>query len=118
MKPGSGKNLLKKEEQSKIKTNVLAILKKPWSERSIDEKRTVYGVFNGSDPEFKSRNGKLTKLEKKEPKPITTLVMEELKEPRPTFILIKGDFTRPAQKLTLELQQFCTSWMEAKNWPN
>ena len=46
-----------------------------------------------------SRNGKLAKLEKKEPKPITTLVMSELKEPRETFLFIKGDFTRPSDRV-------------------
>jgi hypothetical protein len=35
----------------------------------------VYAAFKSNDPEFKSRNAKLTKLKKLEAKPITTLVM-------------------------------------------
>ncbi len=87
------------ETRAKLKPNVLAALKVPWSERTVEQKRIVYAAVNPKDNEFKSRSEKLAKLEKNEPKPITTLVMEELKESRQTFILTKGDFTRPAAKV-------------------
>jgi mono/diheme cytochrome c family protein len=36
----------------------------------------------------------------KRPAPVTTLVLAERKTPRATHVLIKGDFTRPAEKVT------------------
>lgn len=91
---------LSEEARTKLSDEMLAALKAPWSELSVDQKRAVYGAFNGEDRGFKSRIAKITKLEKAEPKAITTLVMKELKEPRPAHLFINGDFTRPAERVT------------------
>ena len=70
-----------------------------WSERKLEQKRATYGAFMADDAEFKSRNTKLTTLERGTSKRVTTLVMEELKQPRESHVFIKGDFTRPADKV-------------------
>jgi hypothetical protein len=88
------------EEVAKLKPEVRKALSVSFAERAKNQKRSVYAAFRPDDPEFKSRNSKLSKLLKKEPKPVTTLVMAELNEPRPTFTLIKGDFTRPGERVT------------------
>jgi hypothetical protein len=86
-------------------TDVLAFEKEkgieatPWSERTVQQKRLAFRAFKADDPEFKTRDTRITKLEKREPKHVTTLVMRELEKPRDTFIFIKGDFTRPSQKV-------------------
>jgi mono/diheme cytochrome c family protein len=87
------------EQKTKLKSNVRELLKVPFSELTKKDKRIVYAAFRGDDPEFKQRNTKVTKLEKRQPKPITTLVMMEAKEPRQSTIFIKGDFTRPGKKV-------------------
>jgi mono/diheme cytochrome c family protein len=87
------------DERAKLKAPVKSAIQKPWSERSLDQKRAVYAAFKSADAEFKSRNAKLAKLEKSNAKPVTTLVMQELPEPRQTTIFIKGDFTRPSDKV-------------------
>ena len=85
------------EERAKLKESVRENLERPWSDLTVDEKRAIYAAFKPDDREFKSRNTRMSRLEKNaEPKPITTLVMKELKEPRPTHLFTKGDFTRPA----------------------
>jgi mono/diheme cytochrome c family protein len=90
---------LSEEERGKLKADVLAALKVAFSERTTQQKRMVYAAFRSDDAEFKQRNTKLTRLEKRQPKPITTLVMMEAKEPRDTTVFIKGDFTRPGRKV-------------------
>ncbi len=103
---GKGSDVLKweqtlsPEEAAKLKPEVRKALELSFADLSKKQKRMVYAAFRSDDPEFNSRHSKLTKLEKKEPKPVTTLVMAELKEPRETFRLIKGDFTRPGERLT------------------
>jgi mono/diheme cytochrome c family protein len=87
------------EARQKLKANVKNALKMPWDKMTLEQKRAVYGAFKSTDSEFKSRNSKLTKLEKREPKAATTLVMAELPKPRETTIMIKGDFTRPGEKV-------------------
>jgi len=87
------------EARSKLKAPVKTALSKPWSERTVDQKRAVYAAFKSDDADFKSRNTKLTRLERREPKAITTLVMQELKQPRESVVFIKGDFTRPGDKV-------------------
>ncbi len=85
---------LSPEARAKLKPAVRKSLELPWDKRDLAQKRAAYAVFRVDDPEFKSRNTKLTKLEKREPKPVTTLVMVERKEPRESVVFIKGDFTR------------------------
>ncbi len=59
----------------------------------------MYAAFTTDDAEFKSRNMKLTALEKGTAKRVSTLVMQELKAPRESHLFIKGDFTRPSDKV-------------------
>ncbi len=91
--------LLADDARAKLRANVRAAMKPAWSERTLEQKRAVYTAFQPDDTEFKSRNTKLTTLEKGTPKRVTTLVMQELKTPRESHVFIKGDFTRPADKV-------------------
>lgn len=91
---------LSEEEQGKLKPNLKKILKIPFSDRSIQQKRLAYAAYRSDDPEFKERDGKVTSLERRQPKPVTTLVMVEREKPRETHLFIKGDFTRPGDRVT------------------
>jgi hypothetical protein len=82
------------EEKAKLKEDIRTILKTAFAQRTAKQKRAVYAAFQPDDAEFKQRDTKLAKIEARQPKPITTLVMVEQKEPRESFIFIKGDFTR------------------------
>jgi mono/diheme cytochrome c family protein len=88
------------DARAKLRANVRAAMKPAWAERTREQKRTVYAAFKPDDAEFKSRNTKLTALERGTPKRVTTLVMQELKTPRETHLFTKGDFTRPADPVT------------------
>ena len=61
---------------------------------TLAQKRALYAAFPGATPEFRTSNAALARLERREPKPVTTLVMPELPQPRESVIFIKGDFTR------------------------
>ncbi len=88
------------DARAKLRANVRAAMKPAWAERTREQKRAVYAAFKPDDTEFKTRNTKLAALERGTPKRVTTLVMQELKTPRETHLFTKGDFTRPAEKLT------------------
>jgi len=88
------------EETGRLKADVRNALKVPFAERTKKQKRFVYAAFRADDSDFKQRNSKLTKLERNQPKPVTTLVMRELDKPRDTHVFTKGDFTRPAALVT------------------
>jgi hypothetical protein len=94
---------LTEEVRGKLNEKVRDAMKSPWSERNVEQKRLVYAAFTKDsekeDNEFKTRNAKVTRLERSGPKPVTTLVMKELKEPRATHLFTKGDFTRPADRV-------------------
>jgi len=96
---GKWEQSLTDEARAKLKPAVKNAIKVPWSERKLEQKRAVYAAFKADDTEFKSRNGKVTTLEKNKRKPIATLVMRELEKPRETHVFIKGDFTRPSDKV-------------------
>ena len=88
------------DASTKLKPEVRSALQVAARERSRKQKRIVYAAFKADDPEFKSRNAKLAKLERREPRPVTTLIMVEQPEPRETHLLIKGDFTRSGERVT------------------
>ena len=85
------------EAREKLKPEVRKALEVPLADRNVRQRRIIYGAFRPDDSDFKKRQTKLTRLEKSEPKPVSTLVMRELDKPRETHVFIKGDFTRPAQ---------------------
>src|ERR1043166_4704432 len=58
------------EKRSKLKSPAGRALSVPAAERTVQQKRAIYAAFKPEDPEFKSRNTKLTKLEKGSP-PLT-----------------------------------------------
>ena len=86
------------EARGKLRPNVRGAIELPWDKQSLVQKRLVYGAFKPDDAEFKSRNTKLAQLERA-PKPVHTLVMQELPKPRESFLFINGDFTRPSDKV-------------------
>jgi len=88
------------EEAGKLEPDVQSAMKIPFADRTLEQKRSVYAAYRADDAEFNQRNGRLVKLLKREPKPVTTLVMQELPEPRETHLLVKGDFTRPGELLS------------------
>jgi hypothetical protein len=85
---------LTEDARAKLKPDVRAALETAWDMLTLDQKRAVYAAAQHEDKEFRSSNQKVARLEKRQPKPITTLIMQELPEPRESFVFIKGDFTR------------------------
>ena len=65
-----------------------------WAELTFAQKRAVFAAYPQAEAEFKTRNLKLSGLERRASRRLTTLVMSELKTPRESVIFIKGDFTR------------------------
>ena len=90
---------LSEAQKTKLKPEVVKALARPFAGRTVKQKRVVYAAFNPEDAGFKQRADKLTRLEKGQARPVTTLVMQELSQPRETHLFTKGDFTRPATKV-------------------
>jgi mono/diheme cytochrome c family protein len=88
------------DDVKQFRPEVQRALKVAFAERTKKQKRLVYAVGQPDDADFKQRNAKLARLERNQPKPVTTLVMRELAHPRTTHVFTKGDFTRPAEIVT------------------
>ena len=71
-----------------------------WEEQTLAQKRALYPLFKTSDAEFRTRLNRVSRLERNERKPVSTLVMAELPEPRASFLFINGDFTRRGSAVT------------------
>lgn len=72
---------------------------RPYAQLTFAQKRALYAAYPGATPEFRASSAALARLERREPKPITTLVMSELPQPRESVIFIKGDFTRRGDRV-------------------
>lgn len=88
------------EARAKLKSEIRRAMEKPFAKRTLKQKRVVYAAYRNDDVEFNQRADRLMQLEKGRPKPVTTLIMQELSQPRETQVFTKGDFTRPAAKVT------------------
>jgi hypothetical protein len=87
------------EARAKLRPTIRAAIELAWDQQSLIQKRTVYRAFRNDDAEFKARDSKLSELERA-PKPVHTLVMQELPKPRDSFLFINGDFTRRSDKVS------------------
>jgi hypothetical protein len=69
-------------------------------ERAAAERKKLQAAFDKHDPELTRIDQHISRLEKQiqESKP-TTLVMVEMEQPRETFILTRGDYENPADRV-------------------
>ncbi len=72
------------------------------AELSEKDRGRLRQAFENSDARLKSIDQKIARIERqsKQLKPDTTLVMVELDEPRETFVLLRGDYDRPGEKVS------------------
>ena len=68
-------------------------------QRTVAQKAVVFGAFRDQDAGYRKLQERLKKLKSDTPRVTTTLVMRELPELRETHVFIKGDFTRPGEKV-------------------
>ncbi len=87
------------DRRARLSAEVNKALAVPFAERTPRQKRAVFAAFRPEDPEFKPRQRRLSELEKAARKPVTTLVLRELPAPRESHVFVKGDFTRPGEKV-------------------
>ena len=70
------------------------------AKRSFIQNKTLFAGGIGGVGPFRVLNDRYTELDTLLNQGTTTLVMKELPKPRKTTVLIKGDFTRPADEVT------------------
>ncbi len=88
------------EFRAKLRQNIATALTLPWEKQTLNQRRAIFLTFGGENATFTALHEKLAVLEKHEAKAITTLIMAELPQPRESVVFIKGDFTRPGEKVT------------------
>src|SRR6185295_13565487 len=89
--------------RQKLKTEVQAALAVQPDQRAAAQNEVVFAAFRDQDEGYRKFQDRLKKLKNDAPKVTTTLVMRELPEPRETHVFIKGDFTRPGEKVNPEV---------------
>ncbi|MDG2224531.1 MAG: PSD1 and planctomycete cytochrome C domain-containing protein [Rubripirellula sp.] len=89
------------EAKKKLPSKVTKALAVESQKRNLGQKFEIASVWQGTDHQafllLKKRYDELSKILNNAP---TTLVLRERGTPRKTAILIKGDFTRPAEEVT------------------
>ncbi len=76
-----------------------AALDVPWEKLSFNQRRSVFPLARPQDASFRQLSDRLGVLQRRESQGVSTLVMEELPGGRPSHIFIKGDFTRPGDRV-------------------
>ena len=86
-----------KKSLSSFLTKILAV---PKNKRSFAQTQSLFAASVGGVGTFRELNDRYKEIDTLLNQGVTTLVMKELPKPRKTTILIKGDFTRPADEVT------------------
>ncbi len=91
---------LTSDEKSKLSRGLKKILETATEKRTAAQKRELFAVEVGkTDDVYQSLSQRAKNLDRDVNGVATTLVLQERKTPRKTNILIKGDFTRPADEV-------------------
>jgi hypothetical protein len=84
-------------------THVLTLARKEEAKRSEAEKKQLAAFRLSQQPENRKLSDQLSELKKQvtaaEAEIPTTLVMEEMKEARPTFMLMRGAYDKPGERV-------------------
>ncbi len=88
------------ETKQKLSREVRQALEKEPAKRNFAQKLSLYSAALAADDEtFRKLQGEYARLGKILNDAPTTMVLRERAKPRETHLLIKGDFTRPAEKV-------------------
>ncbi|MDA9856712.1 PSD1 and planctomycete cytochrome C domain-containing protein [Rubripirellula sp.] len=110
---------LDEEAKKKLPSKVAKALAVEATKRNLVQKLEIASVWRGNDHQeferLKKRYDELNRLLSNAP---TTLVLRERETPRKTTVLIKGDFTRPAQEVTPGTPAILHPFKSAQERPN
>ncbi len=109
---------LDENARSKLKPEVQASLAVTAKERNQFQTSSVFNTFRDQDPEYQRRRQSLDEVRQAEPKFQTTLVMRELPSPRETRQFIKGDFTRPGDRVFPGIPSILPTLQSEQTQPN
>jgi hypothetical protein len=85
---------------------VQAALAIPPEKRSPAQAATVFSFWRTTVPEYKELNDRIEALWKQWPVGSTSLVVQRREEPRETFLLKRGNFLRPTEKVSAGVPRF------------
>jgi hypothetical protein len=92
------------EEDLLVPSNILQLASKPADERSEKETATLFEAFKSLAPEIESINSELLLTERSLAKVIdaypASMVMAEMDKPRDTFVLNRGQYDKPGDRVT------------------
>jgi hypothetical protein len=87
-----------------VPSKVIAIAQKDADKRTAPETKELQAFRVSQQPEHRKLSDQLSALAKQvaaaEAEIPTTLVMEEMKEPRPTFVLMRGAYDKPGERVS------------------
>ena len=89
------------DEKQKMPKSVRKLLELDPAKRKASQRRRLFGLEVGKvDAEYQALQQRVDRLNEQVHGAATTLVMQERKVPRKSTVLIKGDFTRPAEEVS------------------
>ncbi len=91
---------LNESTREMLSANVQKALALAKEKRGLEQQSLLFAAALGTEHSFDELNTRYLALDQLLHRADTTLVMKERAEPRKTHLLIKGDFTRPAEEVT------------------
>ncbi|TWU16168.1 Planctomycete cytochrome C [Allorhodopirellula heiligendammensis] len=98
---------------SALRTNVIPLLAVPASERSMSQWHDLFSQWRLSQKSFAKKNAEIDALWKQYPETTTQLVAISTEQPRETFVLSRGDFLSPSEKVVPDVPEFLNSMPES-----
>jgi hypothetical protein len=93
-------------EADPLPVGVRQILDTPHEKRTPAQEGVVFSYWRTTVPEWKDANDRIEALWKKHPEGSSQLVLQARQQPRDTHVLKRGDFLKPAQRVTAGVPAF------------
>ncbi|MEQ1826491.1 MAG: PSD1 and planctomycete cytochrome C domain-containing protein [Pirellula sp.] len=90
------------DDDTELPANILSILQAPDGDRNPAQQRDLWKYCSENAPELHSTRIELANLRERLDvltKPFTTMVMDVSAKPRETFVLLRGDYSKPGDKV-------------------
>lgn len=103
------------DDGSTLPEDILAILKVPASDRTSDQREALFAYFSAHAQATQRLRTSLANLEERLAtltQEFPTMVMDRAEKPRETFILNRGDYSQPGEKVTAGTPEFLPSLPE------
>lgn len=98
-----------------VASDVQPLLRIPEADRTDEEHQAIFRFWRSTIDDFAGANQQIEELWNEYPAGDTQLVVEQREQPRETFVMLRGDFLSPADRVAPGMPEFLNEPIETRD---